>query len=57
MKGRMTVVQGLWHDFRIPAFLMEQRIAFHKKLGRLPLVEDRVRFGRELVKTIAAVLH
>lgn len=57
MKGRMTVVQGLWHDFRIPAFLMEQRIAFNKKLGRLPLVEDRIRFGQQLVNAIAATLR
>lgn len=57
MKGRMTVVQGLWRDFRIPAFLMEQRIAYNEKLGRLPLVEDRIRFGQQLVNAIAEVLR
>ena len=33
MTGRMTVVQGLYHDFKIPTFLMEQRIANNPKLG------------------------
>jgi len=50
--GRMTVVQGLYRDFGIPAFLMEQRIAFNDKLGRLPLVEDRRKFGGELVEAV-----
>jgi hypothetical protein len=57
MKGRMTVIQGLSHDFRIPAFLMEQRVAFNPKLGRLPRVEDRLEFGRQLVAAIAESLH
>lgn len=57
MKGRMTVIQGLWHDFKAPAFLMEQRIAFNEKLKRLPTIEDRLRFGRELVESIAAALR
>jgi len=47
--GRMTVVQGLSHDFGITAFLMEQRISFNPRLGRLPLAEDRLNFGRQLV--------
>jgi hypothetical protein len=57
MKGRMTVTQGLWHDFKVPAFLMEQRVAYNEKLKRLPTVEDRLRFGRELVAAIAAALR
>jgi hypothetical protein len=57
MKGRMTVVQGLWHDFKIPAFLMEQRIAYNEKLKRLPTVEDRLKFGPQLVDAIAAALR
>jgi hypothetical protein len=57
MKGRMTVIQGLWHDFRIPAFLMEQRISHNPKLKRLPLIEDRVAFGHQLVGAIAATLR
>jgi hypothetical protein len=57
MKGRMTVIQGLSHDFKIPAFLMEQRVAFNPKLGRLPRLEARLEFGRELVSAIAESLH
>jgi hypothetical protein len=57
MKGRMTVVQGLNREFGIPSFLMEQRIAFSKKLNRLPTVEDRLRFGAELVRVLASILR
>ena len=57
MKGRMTVVQGLWHDFKIPTFLMEQRVAYNEKLKRLPTVEDRLNFGPQLVDAIAAALR
>jgi hypothetical protein len=56
MKGRMTVIQGLHRDFGIPGFLMEQRIAFNDKLSRFPTIEDRLRFGKELVQAIAAAL-
>ena len=54
--GRMTAVQGLWHDFQIPGFLMEQRISMNPKLGHLPEIEDRLAFGPQLVKTIADTL-
>jgi hypothetical protein len=54
--GRMTVVQGLSRDFGIAAFLMEQRISRHPKLGRIPTVEDRLGFGRDLVGVIKEVL-
>ncbi len=57
MKGRMNVVQGLHARHRIPAFLMEQRISHNPKLGRLPAIEDRVRFGKELVEAIAKALQ
>jgi len=53
MAGRMTVVQGLYHDFRIPAFLMEQRISMNPRLGHLPEIPDRLTFGGELVDAIA----
>lgn len=55
-KGRMTVVQGLYRDRKIPAFLMEQRISFHPKLGRFPTVEDRLKFGEDLVRVLAEVV-
>ncbi len=48
--GRMNVIQGLYRDWKLPAFLMEQRIAHNDKLKRLPLAEDRLRFGGELVR-------
>ena len=57
MCGRMTVVQGLYHDFRIPAFLMEQRISFNSKLGRLPEAPDRLAFGAELVAAIGKAIY
>lgn len=56
MKGRMTAVQGLYRDARVPGYLMEQRISYNSKLKRLPLPEDRIRFGRELVAAIAQAL-
>jgi len=56
MTGRMTVVQGLYRDFQIPAFLMEQRISFNAKLGHLPEVADRMAFGGQLVGAIKKAL-
>jgi hypothetical protein len=57
MKGRMTVIQGLARDFGLPGFLMEQRISYNEKLKRLPLPEDRLRFGGELVRAIWTALR
>ena len=54
-KGRANVVQALGAA-HLPAFLMEQRIARNAKLGHLPEIADRTRFGRELVETLYAVL-
>jgi len=54
-RGRANVVQALGAE-GIPAFLMEQRIAFNRKLGHLPELGDRVRFGGELVETIRRVV-
>jgi hypothetical protein len=51
--GRMNVVQGLYRDLKIPAFLMEQRISNNPKMGHLPEIPDRVKFGGELVEAIA----
>jgi hypothetical protein len=55
-RGRMTVIQGLYSDFGIAGFLMEQRISYNGKLGHLPEVADRLRFGGELVKALAQAL-
>jgi hypothetical protein len=51
--GRMTVVQGLYRDFKIPGFIMEQRVSDNPKMGHLPEIPDRLKFGGELVKTLA----
>jgi hypothetical protein len=56
MPGRMTVVQGLYRDFQIPAFLMEQRISYNAKLGHLPEVPDRIAFGEQLVRAMAKTI-
>ena len=50
--GRMTVIQGLYNDRRLPAFLIEQRITRHPKLGRQPTPEDRLQFGAELTRAV-----
>jgi hypothetical protein len=54
--GRMTVVQGLYRDRKLPAMLMEQMIEYNSKLGRLPTVADRLRFGEELITAIGAIM-
>ncbi len=45
---RWTVYDYLESSRRVPAFLMEQRISFNAKLGRLPTSGDRLEFGRRL---------
>ena len=50
--GRMNAPQGLYRDRKIPAFLIEQRITTHPKLGHEPTPEDRELFGRELVQVL-----
>ncbi len=57
MTGRMVVIQGLYRDAKIPAFLMEQRVSYNEKLGHLPEIPDRLRFGPELVEAIAQALN
>ncbi len=54
--GRMQVNEGLYSKLHIPAFLMEQRIAYSAKLHRWPTVDDRLEFGKGLVKAIRASL-
>lgn len=53
MPGRMTVYQGLFHDFGVPAFLMEQMVQRSPRLNRCPTVEDRLEFGAALVRVLA----
>jgi murein tripeptide amidase MpaA len=54
--GRMTVAQGLFHDRKIPAMLMEQMVDYNNKLGHNPTVADRKEFGAGLVRAIVAGL-
>ena len=49
--GRMNAPQALFHDRKVPAFLIEQRIA-KLKLGRQPTIEDRKAFGVELIQSL-----
>jgi hypothetical protein len=51
--GRMTVVQGLYHDRKIASFLIEHKSVKHPKLGRQPTAEDRRAFGTDLVRAMA----
>jgi zinc carboxypeptidase/carboxypeptidase M14-like protein len=50
--GRMTVIQGLYKDRRLPAFLIEQMISRHPELGRQPTLEDRGQFGADLMRAM-----
>jgi Zinc carboxypeptidase/Cytosolic carboxypeptidase N-terminal domain len=50
--GRMMVIQGLWQDRKVPGMLMEQMVEYNSKLGRLPTIEDRRRFGVELIQSL-----
>ncbi len=50
--GRMTVIQGLSHDRQLPAFLIEQMITKHPKLGHQPTPAERQRFGADLVQVL-----
>ena len=50
--GRMNAPQALFHDRKVPAFLIEQRIAKNPKLGRQPTIEDRKAFGVELIQSL-----
>lgn len=54
--GRMTVDQGLFHDRKIPAFLMEQMVDFNSKLGHPPTVEDRLEFGAGLARAMCTAV-
>jgi len=56
MPGRMTVNQGLFHDFKIPAMGMEQTVVFDSKLGRIPTAEDHLAFGAGLVRCMWAAV-
>src|SRR5439155_1991607 len=48
--GRMTVAQGLFHDRKLPAMLMDQMIEYNSKLGRCPTAGDRKDFGEAPIR-------
>ena len=50
--GRMTVAQGLFHDRKLPAMLMEQMVEQNSKLGRCATAADRQEFGAALVRAL-----
>lgn len=54
--GRMTVAQGLFHDRRLPAMLMEQMIEHNSKLGHCPTAAERQEFGAALVRALAGAV-
>jgi hypothetical protein len=43
----------LWKEKRVPVLLMEQRISAGQKFGHAPTVEDRLAFGRDLIRVMA----
>lgn len=54
--GRMEVAQGLFHDRKLPAMLMEQMVDFNSRLGHCPDIADRQQFGAGLVQALAAAV-
>ena len=52
-----TSTNSLYLQKRIPVLLMEQRISPGKKLGRAATVQDRQKFGQELVRCMAEAVQ
>lgn len=48
---------SLFGEAKVPVTLMEQRISAGKKLGRFPTVEDRLKFGGELIREMAGAVR
>ena len=53
--GRATVYEYLDGKPGMSAFLLEQGITRSSKLGRLPTSQDRLEFGRQLIRVLADV--
>ncbi len=47
----------LWTEARVPVALMELRIGPSAKLGRRPMAEDRLAFGKELIAALAEAVR
>jgi hypothetical protein len=56
MKGRMTVYQGLFHERKIPAFLMELKTERNSRLGREATIGDRMEFGSALIRAMTSAV-
>lgn len=54
--GRANVIQWLWGTHRAPAFLMELRVGYSKKLEGRPGAESWSELGGELAKQIAGLV-
>ena len=54
--GRAQVHAWLQKRWKLPAFLIEQRIAFNERLGRIPTSVDRLEFGRGLARAMCRVV-
>ena len=52
-----STTNSLAREYGIPVALMEQRIATGKKLGHAPTVEDRLKFGRDLIAAMAEAVR
>ncbi|GHB86738.1 hypothetical protein GCM10007390_48030 [Persicitalea jodogahamensis] len=50
--GRMTVFQGLWSEFKIPAFLIEMNVGKVEKPNRHRTVEDWLAIGPKLAEAV-----
>ncbi|MGH9426252.1 MAG: hypothetical protein ACRD2L_08115, partial [Terriglobia bacterium] len=56
MRGRMMVIQGLFYERQVPAFLMELMVERSPKLRRPPTLEDRLEFGAALVRIMSTAV-
>lgn len=52
MPGRMSINQALFHERKIPAFLMELKLDPNPRLGRRPTMNDRMEFGAALAEAM-----
>jgi len=55
--GRMHVGQGLYHERKLPAMLMEQMVEYNSRLGHCPTAIDRQEFGAGLVRALAEAVE
>jgi hypothetical protein len=51
--GPANTTLSLWTEARVPVVMMERRIIAGRKTGRVPSPDDNLRFGAELIATMA----